>query len=209
MNKMNIYFLTLFLVLTISIDVAHSQTSTDCWGFGFGLSYPKYSSVNITSINSNYGNYYSLQRNFSEFFGIRLKAGYAHMEGTWKDASLKIIKEKTMLLTGDLDVLYYFPLHERITPYLFGGIGGNYKKISNGPMTLPNASRLGYQLNIGAGAEFKIATNWSFVTMLGYHITDNSELDGTITPSELNRHDSYLVLSGGVKFSFNRGIASK
>ena len=206
MNKMKIYLLTLALMLTIGTEVAHSQTEADSWGFGFGFSYPKYSSVNITSKNSNYGGYYSLQRNFSEIIGLRFKAGYSHIEGEWKGTSLNTIKEKTSLLTGDLDLLYYLPSFQTILPYLFGGIGGNYKKISNGLTTSPTESRFGYQLNVGAGAEFKIASNWSFVTVLGYHFTNNSALDGTITPNELNRHDSYLVLSAGLKFSFSKGI---
>jgi opacity protein-like surface antigen len=196
-------------MLTIGVDVSQSQTMVDSWAFGFGFSYPKLSTANITSVNSNYGGYYSLQRNFSENIGLRLIGGYSHLEGEWKGTSLNMIKEKTTLLTGEFDLLYYFPSYELVLSYLFGGIGINYKKISNGSTTLPDESKFGYQLNIGAGVELKITSNWSFVTMVGYHYTNNSELDGAIAPNELNGHDSYLVLSGGVQFFFDKGILSK
>ncbi len=203
------FLIALVLMLTMGIGISQSQTVTDSWAFGFGLSFPRFSSVNITSINSDYGAYLSLQRNFSEHVGLRLKGGYSHLEGQWTNASLNLINENTNLVTGDIDLLYYLVPCEPVSPYLFAGVGGNYKMIKNGQTGSPDNNKFGSQLNIGAGAEFKLNPSWSLVTEFGYHTTNNSELDGTIASTELNGHDSYIVLSAGFNFFFGKGEPSK
>jgi OmpA-OmpF porin, OOP family len=203
------FLMSLALMLTLGIGVSQAQTVTDSWALGFGPSYPRLYSVNITSLNSDYGLYLSIQRNFSEHVGLRLKGGYAHLRGQWNDASLNLIKETTSLLTADLDLLYYLVPCAPLSPYVFGGVGGNYKNITNGQTKYPDNNKFGSQLNVGAGAEFKINPNWNIVAEFGYHVTNNSELDGTIVPAELNGRDSYLVLSAGVNFFFGKGEPSK
>jgi len=201
--------ITLALVLNIGIGVSQAQIVTDSWAFGFGLSFPRFYSVNITSLNSDYGAYLSMQRNFSEHVGLRLKGGYSHMEGQWVDGFLNTNKESTNLITADLDLLYYLVPCAPVSPYLFAGVGGNYKTIKNGQTGLPDDNKFGSQLNIGAGAEFKLDRHWSLVTEFGYHMTTNSELDGTIVPAEINGRDSYIVLSAGFNFFFAQGEPSK
>jgi OOP family OmpA-OmpF porin len=202
-------YITCALMLMMGIGVSQSQTVTDSWASGFGLSFPRYHSVNITSLNSDYGAYLSIQRNFSEYVGLRLKGGYSHLQGQWNDASDHLIKETTNLLTGDLDLIYYLVPCASVSPYLFAGIGGNYKNITNGQTRSEDINKFGSQLNVGGGAEFRINPNWSLVTEFGYHVTNNSGLDGTIVPAELNGRDSYLVLSAGVNFLFGKGEPSK
>ena len=206
---MKIYFLTLALMLTICVGVSQAQITTDSWELGFGLSFPRYNEVNITSLNSDYGLYLSLQRNFSEHVGLRFKGGYSHLEGQWNDRFLNPFLQKTNLLTGDLDLVYYLVPCAPVSPYLYGGVGGNWKHIINGQTPLPDKSRFGSQLNIGAGAEFKIYRDWSVTAEFGYHLTNNSELEGTVSPAELNGRDSYLVLSAGVNYFFDKGEPSK
>ena len=204
------FLITLALMLTVGIGISKAQTVTDSWAFGFGLSYPRFYSVNITSLNSDYGAHLSLQRNFSEHVGLRLKGGYSHLEGQWTDASLNRITESTNLITGDLDLLYYLVPCEPVSPYLFAGVGGSYKMITNGQTGVPD--NFGAQLNVGVGAEFKLNPTWSLVTEFGYHVTNNSELDGTTIPNvsnEVNGHDTYLVLSAGFNFFFGQGEPSK
>ena len=202
-------YTTLALMLFISIGVSQAQTVTDSWAFGFGLSYPRFSSVNITGTNSNYGAYLSMQRNFSEYVGLRLKVGYSHLEGEWIDASLAVNEESTNLISGDIDLLYYFVPCERLSPYAFGGVGLNHKSITNAQTVYPDDNKFGTHLNVGAGAEYKINSNWNLVTEFGYHITNNSELDGTIAPTELNGRDSYIALSLGMNFIFGHGEKSE
>jgi OmpA-OmpF porin, OOP family len=206
---MKTLIIVLALMLAIGIGVSQAQTVTDSWAFGLGLSYPRFYSVNITSLNTDFGLYLSLQRNFSEHVGLRWKAGYSHLEGQWNDASLNLIKEKTNMLTNDLDLMYYLVPCAKVSPYLFAGIGANYKKITNGQTKYPDNNKIGSQLNVGLGAEFKFNPNWSLVTEFGYHVTNNSELEGTIVPTELNGRDTYLVLSAGFNFLFGKGEPSK
>lgn len=206
---MKSFFTTLALMLIIGIGVSQAQTVTDSWAFGFGLSFPRYSSVNIVSKNSDYGAYLSLKRNFSEHVGLRFKGAYSHLEGQWTDASNNLIGESTNLLTGDVDLLLYLVPCEPVSPYLYAGVGGNYHSITNPQTAAPDNSKVGSQLNVGVGAEFNLNPNWNLVTEFGYHSTNNSELDGTIVPGELNGHDSYMVLSAGLNYFFGKGEPSK
>jgi OOP family OmpA-OmpF porin len=88
-------------------------------------------------------------------------------------------------------------------------VGANHRTITNGQTITGDYDRLGAELNVGCGTEFKICKNWSIVTEFGYHLTDNSELDGTVVPAEVSAYDSYFVLSAGVNFLFGKGSPSK
>lgn len=206
---MKFFFITLTLMLFTGIGVSQAQTVTDSWAFGFGFSYPRFQSVNITSLNSDYGVYLSLQRNFSEHVGLRFKGGYSHLEGQWSDANLNLNIAETNLITGDVDLLLYIVPCEPVSPYLFAGVGFNHKSITNGQTPPPDDNSFGSQLNVGGGAEFKFNPSWSLVTEFGYHMTNNSELEGTIVPAELNGRDSYINLSAGLNFYFDRGKESE
>ena len=203
------FLITITLILTVVLSVSNAQTVTDSWAFGFGFNYPRYSSVNITALNSNAGAYLSIQRNFSENVGLRLKGGYSHIEGRWNDPLLNQITEKTNLITGELDLLYYLVPCAPVSPYLYAGVGVNHKTISNGQSIFSDDNKFGSQLNVGGGAEFKLSSSWSFVTEFGYHWTNNSELDGTIVPTEINGRDSYIVLSAGFNIFFGKGKPSQ
>jgi len=195
-------------MLTTGIGITHAQQRNDSWAFGFGLSFPRFYSVNETALNSDFGGYLSIQRNVSTHVGLRFKGGYSHMEGQWNDINLNPINQTTGLFTGDLDLLLYLVPCEPVSPYIYVGVGGNFKSISNGATPLPDGSRWGSQMNFGFGSEFKLNQNWHFVAEFGYHITNNSELDGAISPTELNGRDSYLVLNAGAKYFFDLGSPS-
>lgn len=201
--------MTLALVLATGVGAPRAQTVTDSWAVGFGASYPRFYSINVTSLNSDYGAYLSIQRNTSESVGLRLKGGYSHLEGQWRDASLRLIKESTDLIRGDLDLLYYLVPCAPVSPYLFAGVGGSYGHVTNGQTERPNDNRFGSQLSIGTGAEYKINPRWGLVTEFGYHITNDSGLEGAVAPLEVNGRDSYIVLSAGLNFLFGKGEPSK
>ena len=200
--------LTLALTLAASIAAAaQTQISADGWAAGIGLSYPRFASINIDQLNMNYGGYLSVQRYFSEHISLRLKAGFSHMEGQYSNSTATLITESTNLITGDLDVLFYPVPCDSVSPYVFGGAGASYKMLSNPQTTIPDENKGGAQLNIGAGIDFKLATDLNLVTEMGYHITDGSSLDGTIIPSEKSQ-DSYLAFTAGVNFVFGKGEPS-
>ena len=201
--------MTLAFMMTLGIGVSQAQTVTNSWAFGFGLSFPRFYSVNITSLNSDYGGYLSIQRNFSEHVGLRLKGSFNRMEGQWSDAAQNAVEETTNLLTGDLDLLYYLVPCEPVSPYLYVGVGGDYKMITNGQTKYPDNNKFGSELNIGVGSEFKLESQWSLVAEFGYHLTNNSQLDGSIVPAEINGRDSYIVLSAGLNYFFDKGKPSK
>jgi len=202
------FILTLIVLLTIGIGVLQAQQRIDSWSFGFGLSFPRYYEVNINALNSDYGAYLTIQRSFSTHVGLRFKAGYSHLEGQWNDINLNPVTQTTGLITGDLDLILYLVPCEPVSPYLFVGLGGNFKDITNEKTPLPEGSRWGSQMNFGFGSEFKLNPNWHFIAEFGYHITNNSELDGTISPTQLNGRDSYLVLNAGAKYYFDLGVPS-
>lgn len=195
-------------MLTAGIGAAQAQLTSDSWALGLGLSYPRYASINIEALNTNLGGYISIQRNFTEHLGLRLKAGYSRIGGQYTDASSNVIKESTGLITGDLDFLFYPVPCDVVSPYLFGGAGGNYKMFTNPQTVIPEENKSGTQLNIGAGVDFRLAEGLNLATEFGYHITDGSSLDGTIVPSEVNAQDSYLAFTAGVNFIFGSGSPS-
>ena len=146
--------LILALIWAAGTAAIRAQISTDSWVAGAGLSYPRYASVNIDTLNSDLGGYLSIQRNMTEHLGLRLKAGFSHMEGQYYNESASLINESTNLITADLDVLFYPVPCDSVSPYIFGGVGGNYKMISNAQTAVPDADKAGAQLNFGAGIDF-------------------------------------------------------
>lgn len=200
---------SLALLLILGTGTIQAQALTESWAWGFGGSYPRYYSANITTLNTDYGFYLSLQRNFSENVSLRLKGGYSHLEGEWTDVAFNKITESTDLIVGNLDLMYYLVPCAPVSPYLYAGLGLNYKMLTNNQSVMPDDNKVGSQFNVGLGAEFKVTPAWSIVTEFGYHITNNSELDGSIAPTEVNGHDAYVTLSAGVNFLFLKGDESK
>lgn len=204
-------FITLAFLLTIGISVSQAQLATDSWAFGFGGTFPRFESVNLQPHNTNYGGFLSLQRNFSEYVGLRLQAGYAHMEAQWNNNSAKVTTETTDLITFNLDVLYYLIPCKPISPYLFAGAGGSFKTLANYPTLYVDANETAMALNVGGGVEWSIGSNWKLVTEYGYHTMFNSELEGAVVllPEEVNGRDSYMTLNLGLLYYFSKGAPSK
>ncbi len=201
----------ILLLLIVGVGATQAQLATDSWALGFGGTYPRYVSVNIQPHNTNYGGFLSLQRNFSEHIGLRLKAGYSHIEGQWNNNSPVVITQTTDLITGDLDVLFYPIPCEAISPYLFAGVGGSIRMLNNYQTTTIDKNHTALAFNVGGGVEWSIASNWKLLTGYGYHSTFNSELDGAVVPGpeEINGRDSYMTLNLGLLYYFGKGAPSK
>jgi len=202
-------FITLALLLTVGIGFTQAQTVTDSWAFGFGGTYPRFVSVNIQPHSTNYGGFLSLQRNFSEYVGLRLKAGYSHIEAQWNNNSPIVITESTNLITGDLDVLFYIIPCKPISPYLFAGAGGSIRMLKNYPTTTIDENHTALAFNMGGGVEWAIGSDWKILTEYGYHSTFNSELEGAVSAVEINGRDSYMTLNLGFLYYFGKGTPSK
>ncbi|PKL84099.1 MAG: hypothetical protein CVV24_01635 [Ignavibacteriae bacterium HGW-Ignavibacteriae-3] len=203
------FYLLFSLLLFVSVDNTQAQLATDSWSFGFGFKYPRFISINLTPLNSNYGGYLSLQRNFSEHVGLRLKAGYAHLESQFTNTSLVKVTASTNAFTGDLDLLYYLVPCEPVSPYVFGGIGGLYKKLTNKATATLEDNTVNYQMNVGAGVEWSLDTDWKLVTEFGFYTTDNSEFEGALGAAEVNARDSYMGINLGLLYFIDKGSPSK
>lgn len=200
-----IYF-TIALLLMVAVDISQAQLATDSWAFGFGFRYPRYIGVQVTPTHSNYGGYFSLQRNFSEHFGLRFKGGFSHMEGEWINLASATITESTNLISGDLDFMYYLIPCEPVSPYVYAGLGGTYRMLTNKATASFDDNATGAEWNAGFGVEWALVKDWKIVTEFGYHSTSNSELDGFISP---NGNDSYWGVNVGVLYLFAQGKPSK
>lgn len=207
-HEMKNFLITLALLLTVGISVSQAQTVTDSWAFGFGGTYPRFVSVNIQPLNPNYGGFLSLQRNFSENVGLRLKGSYSHLEGQWTDAFKNLQTEQTNLISGNLDVLYYFVPCEPVSPYLFAGASAGLRTLINNATAL-DENETALSFNMGGGVEWALDSDWKILTEYGYHIMFNSELDGAIVPEEVNGRDTYMTLSLGLLYYFGKGEPSK
>lgn len=200
-----IYF-TIVLLLMVVVGVSQAQLATDSWAFGFGFRYPRFIGVQVTPTHSNYGGYFSLQRNFSEQFGLRFKGGFSHMEGTWINLNSATITESTNLLSGDFDFMLYIIPCEPVSPYVYSGVGGTYKMLTNRATASIDENSTGAEWNAGFGVEWNLVKDWKIVSEFGYHSTSNSELDGFLSA---NGNDSYWGINIGVLYSFAQGEPSK
>ena len=198
-------YITIILLLMVAVDISQAQLATDSWAFGFGFRYPRYIGVQVTPTHSNYGGYVSLQRNFSENFGLRFKGGFSHMEGEWINPALATITESTNLLSGDLDFMFYLIPCEPVSPYLFGGVGSTYRMLTNKATASLDDNSSGAEWNFGFGVDWTLDKEWKVVTEFGFHATSNSELDGFYSA---NGNDSYWGVNVGLNYFFAQGKPS-
>ncbi len=206
MKKFSLLLSILFIFTAESVQ---AQLAKDSWIAGFGFKYPRFVSINLTPLNSNYGGFLSIQRNFSEHVGLRFRTGFSHMESEFVNPSLVKIVESTNALTGDLDFMFYLVPCEPISPYFFGGFGGVYKSLTNKATATLDNNTLNFQLNSGIGLEWNLTDEWKFITEFGYHITNNSEFDGAIAATEVNGRDSYMAINIGLLYFIDKGEPSK
>jgi len=199
----------LLFFLIITTEISQAQLAKDSWSFGFGGTYPRYNSVNIQPLNSNYGGFLSLKRNFSENVGIRLIGSYSHIEGQWTNASLTQVTEYTNLISGDLDLLYYFVPCSPVSPYLFAGAGAGIRTLNYYATTYLDANETALSVSFGGGIELALDSDWKIIAEYGYHSMFNSELDGAIAVAEINGRDSYMTLNLGLQYYFDKGKPSK
>jgi opacity protein-like surface antigen len=211
--KRFIVFVVLFVAIGFT-EVAQAQLVKDSWAVGFGFNYPRFMSINITPLNSNYGGYVSLQRNFSEHVGLRLKAGYNHLESEFTNSNSALITTSTNSIVGDLDLVYYLVPCEPVSPYVFAGLGGNYRMLTNpfGASKTTAAiddNAFAMQYGLGVGLEWALDETWKLSTEFGYHTANNSELDGTVIIGEVSSKDTYMNISVGLQYFFDKGEPSK
>ncbi|VAX25936.1 hypothetical protein MNBD_IGNAVI01-744 [hydrothermal vent metagenome] len=204
--------LTILTILLINVSFIQAQAFKDAWAFGFGFSYPKLTSTNISHSMANYGGYLSIQRNFTEHSGLRLTANYNSFSGTWGAN-----QSQTTTITslwGGLDYLYYFVPCESLSPFFTFGVGAVNYSHDNPEQPSPNYDK-GIELQIGfsLGAEASLGENWKLKPELGIYsvgtsffdgkwLTDGGGLIGSST-------DAFMKFDLGLQWYFSKGEPSK
>ncbi|MBN1299720.1 MAG: OmpA family protein [Melioribacteraceae bacterium] len=204
MLKLRILFAVIFISITFTNS--YGQLAKTSWTFGFGFKYPRMINPNLTKTNENYGGFISIQRNFSEHIGLRLKTNYISIIGLSGTTEVKSIAA-----TGNLDFIYYFVPCESISPFLNVGFGGYYATFEN-PIPATLEDQYDYEINMGFGVEWSLDTDWKLFTSLVYHTT-NGTIDGSqgVSTGGLlgTRNDAYMDFDLGFIVYFGKGEQSK
>lgn len=217
MSKIITSICVFFTFLLVGSTFAQSRyVAEDAWALGFGFTYPRYISINDAKVQSSnfYGGHISLQRNFSEHIGIRIRGAYNHVEATYQIAP-KIGQVVTNnMITADMDLLYYFVPCEPWSPYLVFGSGINFHKPENAYVaSLDQESNTVAQFNLGAGLAIRISDNWRFKLEVDYHSMWNSKIDGEYGPSNGlfggQANDTWVNGDAGFVYYFSQGEPSK
>lgn len=212
MKTANINLTLIVYILFNSLGIA--QVAKDSWSFGFGGTYPRFMGIwsKAYSGTANYGAFVSLKRNFSESVALRFLANYNYMEAIY-DFPTGEETESVKMGTASLDLLYYLTPCDPVSPFVGLGFGGILFRPHNAFEKHLNTTALEYQMNLRAGAEWKINDDWKFITEASYITPSTNKLDG-----ENNTHehkglmgtncDTYMTFNFGFLYYFSKGDPS-
>ena len=218
MKRLSIIFSLLITILLVNNSFAQSRyVAEDAWALGFGFTYPMYVSINDATLKSSafYGGHLSIQRNFSEHIGWRLKGAYNHVKATYDAGVPNAGGEVTNnMITGDLDLMYYFAPCEPISLYILIGGGVNFNKPENASdADLDSESNSVAQFNLGSGIEIRLDEDWRIKFEGTYHTTGNSKIDGRRGPAVSffggTANDTWINADIGLVYYFDKGEMSK
>jgi OOP family OmpA-OmpF porin len=218
MKKLSVLFTFLFLCSVSEVLLA--QAYQDSWGFGFGLTYPRFLSTEVTPMNYNLGGFLSLQRNFSENVALRVLGNYDNIEGRIPAGTYTYGVEPpstntnmhTSIISGNLDLLYYLVPCLSVDPYFGAGFGLSYFR----PVWPKSFQYIKFkwagQLNAVFGSEWKLCDNWNLNTELEIQSNDDG-IDGITIPKQAGflgaNLDGYVNFNAGLVYYFDRGAKCK
>ena len=216
MKKIVTFFMILSAFMLMGSTFAQSRyVAEDSWALGFGFTYPRYISINNAVVQSSnfYGGHITLQRNFSEHIGVRLRGAFNHVEATYNTAP-KIGQVVTNnMKTVSVDLLYYFVPCEPWSPYMVFGSGINFHRPENALVPSIDKNNMVAQFNLGAGLAIKIWGDWEVKLEAGYHSMWNSKIDGSYGPSNGlfggEANDTWVNGDVGLVYFFSKGEPSK
>ena len=224
-----IILLLSFLSFFTATEISYAQAVKDSWNFGFGFTYPRFQSTDVRPQEANYGGYLSLQRNFTENVGLRVLANYSRMKGRiggfdpalnkyyyTNGTRVPSMQEfmHTNIISGSLDLLYYFVPCSPVNPYVGFGVGiASEDAVWPSNVVNPDAgTNTTSQFNVLLGSEWKLANAWNLNTEFGFHTTD-AKLDGAnynirngVFGSDA---DAYVTFNIGLQYYFSKGAPSK
>jgi len=115
-----------FLFLFSASEVLLAQAYQDNCGFGFGLTYPRFQSTDVSPMNYNIGGVLSIQRNFSENIALdcweimitskgKFRGSYYYNSGAVVQSGVENMH--TNIASGNVDLLYYLVPCFAVDPY--------------------------------------------------------------------------------------------
>lgn len=204
------FLLFIFIIFSILSTNLNAQLAENSWAFGFGFSYPKLTSTNTGMLNSNYGGYLSIQRNFIEQAGIRFMTKYSHLEGTYNTGAETTV---TTSLYGSFDLMYYFIPCSPFSPFINAGLGFDSFSLDNPDDPDYDGSFLELIFNVGFGFEADLSDNWRLSSELGIHSVANSGFDGRYGSAGYGiigaNTDAFMSFNFGAQYYFAKGAPSK
>jgi outer membrane protein OmpA-like peptidoglycan-associated protein/opacity protein-like surface antigen len=206
----------------------HDWLHQSSWELGFGFSYPRYISTNLRGGDfGNYGLFLSIQKNFSEHVGFRIKENYLHIADRIRaflgnqNPDFTYPKIQNDIFLTSFDLLYYFVPCEPVSPFAGMGVAGVVYKLKNSPIDVTETSgdsrpldktQIDYEFNAFLGAEWRVAENWKLKTEMGYHTAASSKFDGLYGTENGGLFggfsDTYISFDLGVTYYFNYGEKS-
>jgi len=197
----------LFFVLAVfafSFSLTNAQSYPDSWSLGFGLSVPRYVGADVGGKDFSFGGHLSIQKDFSEHVGVRVKASYLMLE------ALKGVT-KTDIIGVGFDMLYNLAPCEPVSPYFGIGVQGNYAN-NKTVIDVKTGSYLDYQVDLLFGANWTIDTDWKIKSEIGYYTVANDRIDGKYGPVGGllgGAQDAYMCFELGAIWYFDKGEVSK
>jgi len=207
MKRFLLFVIIVFSFLTSNIT---AQLAEKSWALGFGLSYPKLTGTNTGMLNSNYGGYLSIQRNFIEQAGIRFMTKYSHLEGTYDTGAETTV---TKSFYGSFDLMYYFIPCSPFSPYINAGLGLDSYSLENPDDPDYDGSFLEFIFNVGFGFEASLTDKWKLSSELAVHSVANSGFDGRYGSAGYGvigaNTDAFMSFNLGMQYYFSKGAPSK
>lgn len=205
----------LFIVLSAFLflsSLTFSQVYINSWALGFGFLYPRYIAADVTPTDWSYGGYLSLQYEFSEHVGVRLKGFYQilNSESYFADAIGKQ-KYTTNTMGGGLDLLYSFVPCEPVSPFVGFGFNGFTAAVKKSIYVM-NKTYYAYQLNLLGGVNWSLGDGAKFKTEIGYHTVSEDKFDGKVGMGGGflgGDQDSYMSFEVGFLFYLNLDESSR
>ncbi len=202
----------LFLIFTVNSN-AQKVYKTD-WYVGFGGIYPRYMSITSTSIadHDNYGGFLTLGYNITEHIGFRISPYFVSLDSYYY-RNHEEIHNRVNMGAINIEAVYEMLPCEVVTPYLMLGWGYAIYKGDHPYSKALEGQKDGYQLELGAGGEFKFWDDLSVVAEFNYVTASNNRIDGNWSMNEnkgllVSNGDSYMNARVGLVWYFERGEES-
>ncbi len=212
--KIKFIYLSVLLAIVMIANVNAQKVYKTDWYVGAGGIYPRYMSITSTSIadHANYGGFLSLGYNVTEHIGFRVSPYFVSLDSYYFQNHQEV-HNRVNMGTINIEAIYNILPCEVISPYLMVGWGFAIYKSDNPYSKELVGQKDGYQLELGAGGEFKFWDDFSINAEFNYVTASNNRIDGNWSLNEqkgllYSNGDSYMNARVGIMWYFERGEKS-